>query len=250
MKKYIHSLIILMFFNFCLAQSDVSTTPNQFINAQWVNMSMGSEVFWTKTLSDNPDLINDIKQSGLIDLNWEKAKMEINENFQVVEARYNPFNDVIEVKQDGKIFEFAKVNNRNIKFIDTDVTYQAKSFYGSDGKIYTSYFIVNNLADDTALLKKEWLEQNPDFGKRLNTYMNVVIVSEQFKKKDYYYFIDDDNRLCYLTTNRSFIKNMYPDNAEFIWKFIRANKLKSDDENDMMTLAKYIKTLKSENTGM
>lgn len=250
MKNFMYSLIALTCFNLSYAQSDISSSPNQFFNPQWLNMSMGEEVIGTRVLSTNPYLLNAIKQSGLFDLNWEKAEIMVNDNFQIVEARFIPFYDAIEIKQEGKIFEFAKVNNSNIKFINTNVTYQAKSFYGSDGKIHTSYFIVNNLTDDTTLLKKEWLEQNPNYGKRLNTYMDVVVVSEQFKRKDYYYFIDDNNRLFYLTADRSLIKNLYPDHAKSIINYIRSNKLKSDDENDLMTLAKYIKTIKSENSGM
>lgn len=241
--------MFLMFINLCHAQSDISST-NYYFNPQFVNMSVGSEAVWTKVLSDNPDLLHAVKQSQLFDLNWEKTEMKVNENFQIVEARYNPYSDAIEIKKDGKIFEFAKVNNRNIKFIDTDVTYQAKSFYGSDGKIYTSYFIISKFADDTTLLKKEWIEENPAYGKRLNAYMDVVVVSEQFTRKDYYYFIDDNNRLFHLTTDRRLIKDIYPDNAESIIKYIRTNKLSSDNENDLMTLARYIKTLQSDNAGM
>jgi hypothetical protein len=239
-----------MCFNLSHAQSDISSTSNHFVNPQWTNMSMGAGAVGTGVLSANPDLMNAIKQSQLFDLNWGKATMKVNESFEIVEARYNPFNDAIEIKQNDKIVELPKSNNREIKFIDRNMTYQAKSYYGSDGKIYTSYFIVNNMSADVTVLKKEWIEENPNYGKRLNAYMNVVVVTEQFKRKDYYYFIDENNMLILLTTDRSLIKNLYPDNAQSIIKYIRANKLKSDNENDLMTLAKYIKTLQDENSGM
>ncbi|TPV32843.1 hypothetical protein FJ651_11075 [Paucihalobacter ruber] len=250
MKNFSYALIALMCFNLSHAQSDISSTSNHFVNTQWINMSMGAEAIGTGALSANPDLMNAIKQSQLFDLNWGKATMKLNDNFEIVEARYNPFNDAIEIKQNDKIVELPKSNNREIKFIDRRITYQAKSYYGSDGKIYTSYFIVNNMADDVTVLKKEWIEENPNYGKRLNAYMNVVVVTEQFKRKDYYYFIDENNMLFLLTTDRNLINNMYPNHAKSIIKYIRTNKLRSDDENDLITLAKYIKTLQDENSGM
>jgi hypothetical protein len=246
MKNITYTLIAFFIFDVCNAQISSS---GSFFNPNFSDVSWSAAFFDGRPI-DNQNVMNAVRKSQLFDLNWETAEIKVGENFQIVEARYNPFNDAIEIKQDDKIFEFAKVNNRNIEFIDTDVTYRAKSFYGSDGKIYTSYFVVNSLADDTTVLKKEWFEVNKFYGESISKYPSVVYDTEKFKKKDYYYFIDENNRIFYLTTDRSLIKNLYPDYAKSIINYIRSNKLKSDDENNMMTLARYIKTLKSEHIGM
>jgi hypothetical protein len=199
--------------------------------------------------ANNPSRDEDKKNSliQLLDLKWEKAEVEFNNNYQLVEARYNPFIDAIEIKQDDKIFELAKSNNRKIKFTDTNITYQAKSYYGSDNKIYSSYFIVNNQADDITVLKREWIEFNESYQKTDLKYPSVVRNKEKYNKRNFYYFIDDNNRLFLLTTNRRDIKKMFPENAKSIINFITANKLTSDTEKDMTTLAAYIYSLKREN---
>jgi hypothetical protein len=223
MKNITYTLIAFLIFNFCNAQGDL--------------IIQSSGLGWVHSAPDYEGKKFNITQ--FFDLEkWEKAEIEKN---QLVEARYNPFDDAIEIKQGDTIFELAKSNNRKVKF--NDITYQAKSYYGRDDKIHTHYFIIT---EEPNVFKKVSFER--DFSKPKTTlqYPSAVTNPPSYIKKYFYYFINDDNRLFGLTTKRKYIKEAFPEQAKSIINFSKVNNLNSNNEKDMIRLFQYIQSLNNE----
>lgn len=230
MEKLIYTIVALVFFNLCTAQvSSINTHQHQtaMLNSdQYVTVKDLNNSFYTT-------LAYSLERSD--ELNWQTLRLSANGEQQTVLARYNPNKDAIEIKDDEKIYEIVKRHNVSVTFVETNVTYQAKSYYGVDGKIYTSYFIVDNYFEDLGVLKRESFKGDE---RRWRKRRDGTI---RFIKIDTYYIIDESNRLFYLTTDRRTIRKSFPDQASSIIKYIKKNKLTESRYDDMITLARYIK---------
>lgn len=238
MKTITYILITLVSFNFCNAQSHrVSTDFESSLNLG------GDPAFDYERV-----LLNAVKKSELFNLDWQSAEIKLNDNPQLVKARYNPFIDAMEINKDDKIFELAKRNNQNITFLDTGISYQARSYFATDGKIYTTYFIVDTSAADTTILKREVIETSSQ--KKALSYLGVNGEQSKLTKVYFYYVIDDSNRLYQLTTNRRDLKKMFPDDAKSIISFIKTHNIRSNNKEDLITLAGFINSPKNETLGM
>jgi hypothetical protein len=231
MKRFYCTCIVLAFFNFSTAQDMWGFNTEMLSGNDYMAADDRRNSFYTT-------LEYSVKRSD--ELNWQNLSLSANGEQQTVVVRYNPIKDAIEIKDANKIYEIAKRHNVSVTFAETNVTYQAKSYYGDDGKIYTSYFIVDSSFDDVGVLKKESFKRDE---RRWRKRRNGTI---RFNKIDMYYIIDGNNKLFYLTTDRATIRKSFPDRAPSIIKYIRKNKLRESRYDDIIKLAKYIKTFETQ----
>lgn len=231
MTNFYHTFIAIAFFNLSIAQG-ISVHETALNNSPRNMASLGEErnVFYA-------ELEYSINRSD--ELKWQNLSLSADGEQQTVVARYNPIKDAIEIKEGDKIYEIAKRHNLSVTFVETNVTYQAKSYYSYDGKIYTSYFIVDNSFEDLGVLKRESFERDE---RRWRKQRNGTI---RFNKIDTYYIIDENNTLFSLTTDRPSLRKSFPDQAPSIIKYIKKNKLSESSYDDIIKLAKYIKNLQS-----
>jgi hypothetical protein len=106
--------------------------------------------------------------------------------------------------------------------------------------IYNSYFIVDDFAEELGVLKKEGFTKTKA---KQSQYFSTQKEGVEIVKNDVYYLINNDNKLFHLTTNRRVIKKSFPEDASSIIKYIKKNKLRESNYDDIIELAKYIKTL-------
>ncbi|MBO6632837.1 MAG: hypothetical protein JJ936_15035, partial [Psychroserpens sp.] len=66
-----------------------------------------------------------------------------------------------------------------------------------------------------------------------------------YKENVKYFFVDHNSNLIALSTNKKDVKSLYASKSDEIWSFIRKNKLKKDDLNDLATLAVYMKVIQA-----
>jgi hypothetical protein len=231
MKRFYCTCIVLASFNFSLAQETSQHQTAWFNGDHYMATEDLRQTFYAK-------LMYSVERSD--ELNWQNLSLSANGKQQIVVARYNPIKDAIEIKDPDKIYEIAKRHDLSVTFSETNVTYQAKSYYGDDGKIYTSYFIVDDSFEDLGILKRESFKGDK---RRWRTRRDGTI---RFKKIDMYYIIDKNNMLFYLTTDRATLRKSFPDQAPSIIKYIRKNKLSESRYDDIIMLAKYIKTFETQ----
>ena len=167
------------------------------------------------------------------ELKWKQATILLNNEPKTVSARYNVLYDDIEVKDNNKTYKLVERPHLNVTFSETNETYQYISYYGNDGHVYSSYFIVDDLSDELGVFKKQSFKKSRD-----RYYGNYKVV------KDYmYYMLDANNKLCHLTTNRRTIKKAFPEEADAILNFVKKNKINKRNQNDLISLARYINSL-------
>ncbi|MDG5492389.1 hypothetical protein [Psychroserpens sp. SPM9] len=168
------------------------------------------------------------------ELKWKKATLLINNQPKIVSARYNALYDAIEVKNNNKIYKLKERPNLNIAFLESNETYQYISYYGDDGLVYSSYFIVDHLSDELGVFRKQAFQKARD--RYLGTDSKIEIT-------DVYYMLDQNNKLVHLTTSKRTIKKAFPDKAAAIIKFVKTNNINKRKQEDLITLARYIKSL-------
>ncbi|MCC1485266.1 hypothetical protein [Winogradskyella immobilis] len=179
------------------------------------------------------------------DLKWQQADLSINGSVKPVTARYNVFEGIIEIKANDKIYRLKRDGDLSIRFIDSDLTYQAKSYIGDDGNTYTSYFIIDDYTYNYNILTRSNYELTPI--KKRKKYHNTLLSREIKLEKNKVYYLLDNDKLFLLTTKNRAIKKMFPKEASQIKTFIKENKLSNESLEDLTILANYITDLRSKN---
>ncbi len=232
MRNFYINLVCLMICGFVFSQSSTTVAlSDPTINNQFGMPSFADE-------ERQAELIAAIKNSE--DLQWSKALISSEGELKEVIARYNPLNDEIEIKEGENFYQLLKTDNLLITFESTGKKYQLKSYNGDDNQIYKSYFLVNTMNDTDYILKKESYEMVKTNKK---TPYNSVRLNRRVLTKKNHFYLWHNNELFYLSTNRTLIRRNYPDYKKEIIKYTRKHKLNSKNEEDLVKLATYIKSL-------
>lgn len=232
MRNFYINLVCLMICGFVFSQSSTTVAlSDPTINNQFGMPSFADE-------ERQAELIAAIKNSE--DLQWSKALISSEGELKEVIARYNPLNDEIEIKEGENFYQLLKADNLLITFESTGKKYQLKSYNGDDNQIYKSYFLVNTMNDTDYILKKESYEMVKTNKK---TPYNSVRLNRRVLTKKNHFYLWHNNELFYLSTNRTLIRRNYPDYKKEIIKYTRKHKLNSKNEEDLVKLATYIKSL-------
>ena len=176
-----------------------------------------------------------IKQTNVFD--WHEAIITSGDKSSKVIARYNPIDDTVEIKNGERIELLAKRQNTSIKFPSKNLEYVVRFYYGSDDKIYSSYFIKDESLSMPLVLRKEYYDHFHS-----KQYSSYEPINFRFVKEYNYYVIGDDNKLYKLTTNKKTLRDNYPEIAEQLISFIKKQKIRTNPE-DMQELARYIKSI-------
>jgi len=183
-----------------------------------------------------------------------KGSKYINETFistkissmpsQIFGVRYNVFSDEM---------EFQGIDNKIYALNKNDVTVVVTFTETND-----SYYIFNYL-DDNSIQKKGYFTKLNSKGKNLLLKKNrIVFFEEQASKtgyddpkpamyktmKDRIYIKLGDNDAVLMPTKKSKLaKQIFPDNEKEVLKFIKSNKIKLKNEEDLNKLVEFTQTL-------
>lgn len=220
--------IKLIFFLFISISTYAQNT--KILETQSTNLIYEHSKFISKIIDID---YSDVKGSPYLNENFTMSTL-IMENHEKIEIklRYNIFNDVFETKQKGKIF----IVNKNKNFKEVII----------DGKCYCS-IILDNLPSKTIV------EKIYDHKLRLYLKHQVSFKKAQIAKS---YVDPKPNRFVnstpklYLKTpfNESLIRirkakdftKIFPRSSSQIKKFIKKNKIKIDNNEQLIQLVRYI----------
>jgi hypothetical protein len=230
MKKLFTAFIVLVCFNLSFSQQIAYEPVFYPLNEMFENIE--NEVF-TQRIID------------LDEFRWQLVDMSFNgKSEKQIMGRFNPITDAVEIKENDNIKVVVKRNDLRIAFTETNTTYQAKSYYGDDDKIYTTYFLVDEFSDELGLYKKQTFHSvKPNSTK----YIDIRKQENEIKKGELFFIIDKNNRLLQLTTNRRVIRKSFPKNAPLIINFIKDNNLVEKEKSDIVALARFVNSLQFKN---
>jgi hypothetical protein len=163
---------------------------------------------------------------------------------KTVKARYNAYDDEIEIKiDDDNIQQFNKnIKNVIITFLLDDTTYTSLRYINPNDGLQTGYFITLT----EALTKtKLYLKKEIRFVKAKPAVSGYDIDKPaEFKNNSDLFFVSINGAYAReLPTKKKEIAKLFPENSKVILDYIKENKIKTSREADLINLINYINTL-------
>jgi hypothetical protein len=163
---------------------------------------------------------------------------------KIVKARYNAYDDEIEIRIDeDNIQNFNKnIKNVFITFLVDDTVFTTLKYINPNDGLQTGYFVTLTEANTKAklYLKKEirFVEAKP----AVSGYDRNK--PAEFKSKNDTYFISiNDAYARELPSKKKDLVKLFPENSKEISAFIKDNKIKTSRETDLITLIDYINSI-------
>jgi hypothetical protein len=163
---------------------------------------------------------------------------------KIVKARYNAYDDEIEIRIDeDNIQNFNKnIKNVVITFLMDDTTFTSLKYINADNGIQTGYFLTvnDNNTQVKLYLKKEirYVKAKPAI-----TGYDVDKPAEFKRKNDTYFVSINGDYARELPKKKKEIAQMFPDNSKEILNYIKKNKIKTSKESDLINLVNYINSI-------
>lgn len=154
--------------------------------------------------------------------------------------RYNAYKDEIEFLKDEKTFYLTKSDSLEVKLLGTSykyLEYQVKDGNES-GFLIQLYF---NIAEKVSLYKKEkvvYVEKS----EAVSGYDEDK--PARYKKEDDKFYIKVSDKIIFMPKKKKELLALFPNNEKDVEGFIKTNKISLDEENDLITLVKFLNTLK------
>jgi len=186
---------------------------------------------------------NSIKGTPYVVNEFMPGKISIDKQSKIYSLRYNAFNDVIEVKKDN-----GDLNALNKELVDVTITFT------KDNK---SYRVYNYIDPDTNNNMNGYFVVATDGAKPLLVKERIVFIEKQqakssydktkpaqYKRKDDLFFtLNNDGVAIELPSKKKDLAKAFPKHSKDILSFIKANKIKTSKQADLVKLLNYINTL-------
>ncbi|MEH6537160.1 MAG: hypothetical protein V7719_12250 [Psychroserpens sp.] len=186
---------------------------------------------------------NTIKGTPYIVNEFMPGKISIDKESKIYSLRYNAFNDVIEVQKSN-----GDLNALNINLTDVTVTFT------KDNKSYSAYNYIDPVTNNSM---KGYFVVVSDEAKPLLVKERIIFTEKQqaknsygktkpaqYKRKgDLYFSLNDNGVAIVLSSNKKDLAKAFPKHSKDILSFIKANKIKTSKQADLVKLLNYISTL-------
>lgn len=207
------------------------------IYAQNVNIDVATERnLMSKTASKK--IIAD--GSPYIEDNFAAIKIEQFDD-QVFTARYNAYNDEMEVRlADGKIIALDNNADYTVKFIANNKVYKTSSYITENDAARRGFLVVLKQTDDYTLLKRE----------QVKFYKKVAAASSyqqdkpaNFKREDDSYLVQLDGNILNISQKKKTFIKAFPKHSSKLKTYIKKNKINLKKEEDLIETVAYLSTL-------
>lgn len=165
---------------------------------------------------------------------------------QIFKVRYNAVSDDMEVMQDEKVLILNKKNKDYIINITSgNKTYKILSYKDDSNKETTGYFVVLSENDKISLYKKEkkkfFKAKSASYAK--SSYSSSEGSKPEFKDLKPKYYIFKDGKLEEMLLKKKALLALYPEKASEIKSFMKKNRIKLSEEEDLKKLISFLSTL-------
>ncbi|MFK7782235.1 hypothetical protein [Psychroserpens sp.] len=234
MIKSIFLIIILIFFSFNLnAQNNTIEHDASRQNLISNNGMISSFDMNNTTVKGTPYILNE----------FMPGKVLFEEQTQIFNVRYNAFNDVVEVKKDnGDLDALNKeLTGITITLIKDKKSYRAYNYIDSKtGENKSGYFVIASNSPKPLLVKEKIVFKDKQKAK---SGYDKARPAEYKRKDDLYFTLNEKGIAIELPSNKKELAKTFPKHTKDVLSFIKANKIKTSKQNDLIRLLNYINTL-------
>jgi|GEM_PF-421508 len=235
MKNLFLSAVLALSFNIVTAQNYTPAGYQSSFSSTYSVNSLGGDhaVFGVKSENAGKSLkYDEIAGSPYVDINFAPAKVA--ENYEKTSIRYNSYTDEVEFQKDGKPLTLPK----DSKFSRIEVASPKKAtlvlLETNDDMSGYFYELVNGKNKLYKKIKTKFIDMVP----ALNSYATDRPAS--FKTLEPVYYIKTENGFIKKTKNLKEITQQLPDKKEAIEEFAKSNKIKFNNEADLIKLVKFL----------
>ncbi|MGF1556090.1 hypothetical protein [Paucihalobacter sp.] len=212
-----------------------------FIFSQGINVDLASEVgFAPKNVSR---AISGAMGSPYIEESYQSVKIK---NFEdkIYSGRYNAFISEMEILlgagQTPIALDIAN-NDYEVIFLNENKIYKSFAYTTDRGVSKKGFLVIVSDENNVQLLKEE----------RIKYYDKIPATSSydqdkpaKFRREDDTYYIKlKDDSILYLPSRTKDIPSVFPNNEKEISTFIKKNKIKTKNEEDIIKLVNFIGSL-------
>jgi hypothetical protein len=191
------------------------------------------------SIKNNYDGVKNAKGSPYINKNFEAVKIK-KFGDKIFAGRYDANLGEMQIKRENDTIALNNAEDFEITFVLTNKTYKTQDYRDKDGALKRGFLVVLSESDSLAILKKEvikFYEEKPssngyDKGKP----------AEYRKMKDEYFF-RIGNTVALLPQKRKEFLKVFPEHTDKLKIFIKENKIDLKEDEDLITLFKYIETI-------
>ena len=217
--------LLITFFLLISASLSMNAQANIFNEAYRFNKFMNQI-----TTPKGPLTYGDIGGNAYYNDTFVSAKVE--NATTLINVRYNKYTDAVELLKDGEVYVLPK-NEKYSRIAYSNS--QDVLVYLNSGEMDGYYFEL--VPGKYRLLKKLKSEFRPEVP-AVNTFTSAV--SPKFENLNPIYYFEIDGQFVKISKNSKELVNQFPENKDEITAFIKANKLKTNQEVDLIRLAKFI----------
>lgn len=229
MNRKITSFILFLFVSvFVNAQEVYVKTVEDFYSLKMIQGELFGQKMNFGDIKGTPYLNDEFIEGDVVSTS--------NTKYVGIPLRYNCYSDQMEFKgEDGKPIA---VENSIVKSVIIDGKEFIYSAYSNGNKIHRSYFEIIK-AGDISLLKK--YETRFNEAQPAKAYQDPV--PAMFKETiPQYYFKQGKSEALKITKAKEFLK-MLPEHQDKMHKYLKENKLKMNNEDDLIKLFDHYNTL-------
>lgn len=212
-----------------------------FIFAQGLNIDLATEVgFAPKNLSTS---ITGALGSPYIEEDFQSVKI-LSVGEKVYSGRYNAYLSEMEIipgfGQNAIALDIAN-NDYEVYFINENKTYKSFTYTSDRGITKRGFLVVISDQDGIQLLKEERIKY---YAKERASSSYDQDKPAKFRREDDNYYVKlKNNSIAYLPAKTRDVSKAFPNHAKEISTFIKKNKIKTKNEEDIIKLANFIGTL-------
>lgn len=226
LRKY--CLHVSLFFCFSLNMFS-QTLPTIDDVSKLRNWNYGTEI---------DDKNSNIAGSQYFEDRFLSAKVSLLDNKEL-EIRYNAVKDEMEYKSEGKVFRLNKKDSLIVVFKSGNKIYEYME-YVFKKKSEKGYLVRKTNFKKTDLFTKEIISFVP-YKDAANPYEQAT--QAHYRKDKDIYFIKLDVGVVEVPKKKKDFLKLFSENQENIDIFLKSNKIDLEDENDLISIVRFLNTI-------
>jgi hypothetical protein len=167
---------------------------------------------------------------------FQPASISIIPN-QTIHVRYNIYDDEIEFKNEGKIFNLVKTNDIEVILISSNTIYKYTNYIDDSGTENFGYLMFLLKGDRVSFFAKESItlvQRKP----AVNSYTSDEPAYFRKNKEDYYIQINSTIKL--LPKKKKDFLALFGEKSTALEAFMKTNKLSNSSKEDLIKIATFV----------
>ncbi len=182
----------------------------------------------------------DAEGSPYVDENFRPLKIDKYGN-KIYTGRYNAYHDEMEVKlSDGKIVALDNSSDLEVTFTSDNKVYKTYSYTTENDYTKRGFLVVIEETETFSLMKREFVKY---YEGQIGASHYQSDKPATFRRESDTYYAKMGDKIMFIPLKKKSFISAFPDHSSEIKKYIKDEKIKLKNEEDLIKILKYISEL-------